>query len=536
MSSTAPKTFICATCSGSFPSRNKLYRHLEESGHGVEGTAKPGDGGASSVCVDNAAFEEYYRRQRVCADDAAWAAAYERFQQPLPIAVRCSLSHPAGRFCAALLAQLTRLEPVRWCDGAFIVDLRRTGSGPSTGGAIVLAAAQEIGALHRQEIVSCLPPLLLDAQPEHVIADLCAAPGSKSLQILDALHQGLAPAAVPPGLIVANETERSRLLTMCQRSRRLPRAPFLALCTDARYYPGMRRRVAQNSAAQGWKQKYDRVLADVPCSGDGTLRKNRTQWRKWSVKDGLSLHYLQLKILKRGIELLGSGGTLVYSTCTLNPIEDEAVVAATLEHFGTDFIELQPLPDWMKDQVKPSEGLSEWLVPAPTFEKTAAAAAQAAQAAQAAAPTDGLTEQTTAAPPAPPAAAAPAGDSPDRTMFSAFCDVPQKDQKTGGKGGGMLGRTMFPPPDAAITSQLRLCGRVLPTCVDSGGFFVAVIKRLRGGVPTVFVPPTQPEAEAEAEPEPEPEPEPVRKMPFPSHVLRTPINWPRQARDKHWKS
>eukprot|EP01052_Picozoa_sp_SAG31_P082893 SAG31_NODE_42990_length_269_cov_0.611765_1_plen_58_part_10 len=58
----------------------------------MEGRATPGDGDTAGICVDNAAFEEYYRRQSVCANDAAWADAYQRFQQPLPIAVRCSLS------------------------------------------------------------------------------------------------------------------------------------------------------------------------------------------------------------------------------------------------------------------------------------------------------------------------------------------------------------------------------------------------------------------------------------------------------------
>jgi multisite-specific tRNA:(cytosine-C5)-methyltransferase len=91
------------------------------------------------------------------------------------------------------------------------------------------------------------------------------------------------------------------------------------------------------------------VLCDVPCSGDGTLRKNRAIWRKWRVTEGLSLHYLQLRILRRAITLLASGGELVYSTCSLNPMEDEAVVAAALEAFGTDFVELQPLPAWMNE-------------------------------------------------------------------------------------------------------------------------------------------------------------------------------------------
>lgn len=109
---------VCATCGGVFPSRNKLYRHLEESGHGKEGSATKGDG-QPVQCVDNEAFAEYYRRQKVCADDAMWQLAYERFQQPLPIAVRCSLSAPAGRFCAELLARHSQLDAVSWCDVRF---------------------------------------------------------------------------------------------------------------------------------------------------------------------------------------------------------------------------------------------------------------------------------------------------------------------------------------------------------------------------------------------------------------------------------
>ena len=60
-------------------------------------------------------------------------------------------------------------------------------------------------------------------------------------------------------------------------------------------------------------------------SGDGTGRKKRSVISTWDVRHGLGLHALQLAILSRGIELLGYGGRLVYSTCSLNPIEDEAV-------------------------------------------------------------------------------------------------------------------------------------------------------------------------------------------------------------------
>ena len=116
----------------------------------------------------------------------------------------------------------------------------------------LLAAFQEVGALARQELVSCIPPALLDAKPGEVVADLCAAPGMKALQLLDAVG--------PEGLVVASEVDRKRLAVLVRRARRSSsKGAFLALCADARRFPGMRRRT-------GWKQKYDKVLCDVPCS------------------------------------------------------------------------------------------------------------------------------------------------------------------------------------------------------------------------------------------------------------------------------
>ena len=72
------------------------------------------------------------------------------------------------------------------------------------------------------------------------------------------------------------------------------------------------------------------MLADVPCSGDGTLRKSPDLWKKWSPASGVDLHTLQLEIATHAARLLKVGGRLVYSTCSLNPLEDEAVVAALL--------------------------------------------------------------------------------------------------------------------------------------------------------------------------------------------------------------
>lgn len=86
-----------------------------------------------------------------------------------------------------------------------------------------------------------------------------------------------------------------------------------------------------NKDGQKQSLDFDRVLCDVPCSGDGTLRKNHEIWSHWTPADGNGLHSLQLRILKRGINILKQGGRIVYSTCSMNPVENEAVIAAALQ-------------------------------------------------------------------------------------------------------------------------------------------------------------------------------------------------------------
>ena len=80
--------------------------------------------------------------------------------------------------------------------------------------------------------------------------------------------------------------------------------------------------------------KFDRIVCDVPCSSDAAIRKIPTKWAKWHTKDSQSLHPLQIQLLEKGIELLKVGGKITYSTCSLNIIENEAVVAATLKKLG----------------------------------------------------------------------------------------------------------------------------------------------------------------------------------------------------------
>ena len=92
-------------------------------------------------------------------------------------------------------------------------------------------------------------------------------------------------------------------------------------------------------------------------------------WARWKVSEGLSIHLLQLAILKRGLELLADGGKLVYSTCSLNPLEGEAVVAAAIRHFGAGSVRLLEIDraGLLRVAEGGCEGLSSWGVPAPSF-------------------------------------------------------------------------------------------------------------------------------------------------------------------------
>ncbi|XP_029657515.2 RNA cytosine-C(5)-methyltransferase NSUN2-like [Octopus sinensis] len=99
-------------------------------------------------------------------------------------------------------------------------------------------------------------------------------------------------------------------------------------CNDAQRFPDL-------LDSDGKPFFFDRILADVPCSSDGTVRKTPEILKSWKSTNAFSLHVLQKKILLRGVQLLKKGGRIVYSTCSLNPLEDEAVVSAVLEQDDT---------------------------------------------------------------------------------------------------------------------------------------------------------------------------------------------------------
>lgn len=145
---------------------------------------------------------------------------------------------------------------------------------------------------------------LLDPRPNEVIIDACAAPGGKTTHIAELMQD--------QGTIWASDKYKSRISKIEQNTRRLNISMVRTLVGDSREFPQFR-------------QMADRVLLDVPCSGLGTLHK-RPDIRWQQTPDNITeLTQLQLQLLEAGSKWVKPGGHLVYSTCTINPAENEAI-------------------------------------------------------------------------------------------------------------------------------------------------------------------------------------------------------------------
>jgi 16S rRNA (cytosine967-C5)-methyltransferase len=161
------------------------------------------------------------------------------------------------------------------------------------------------GLIYLQDEASQLVAHLLGAQPGDRVLDVCAAPGSKTT------HLG---ALAPQALIIAGDLHAHRLRTLGEIAKQQGADNIQPVACDAT----QRLPFAEAS--------FDRVLVDAPCSGTGTLRRNpEIRWRL-KAADIVDLSAKQISILSNAAAMVRPGGRLIYSTCALEPEEDEAVV------------------------------------------------------------------------------------------------------------------------------------------------------------------------------------------------------------------
>ncbi|MFB6153189.1 MAG: SAM-dependent methyltransferase [Halodesulfurarchaeum sp.] len=166
------------------------------------------------------------------------------------------------------------------------------------------------GWTHGQEELSTLPPLVLDPQPGEVIWAAAAAPGGKATQLADLMAD--------EGLVIANDDNLGRLSALRANADRLGVTAMAVTNQDARHFT--LRGFGRDSVA--------RALVDAPCTCEGTIRKGGETLDTAGKDASEGLARLQTGILRRAVELTEPGGTVVYSTCTFAPEENEEVVDA----------------------------------------------------------------------------------------------------------------------------------------------------------------------------------------------------------------
>lgn len=174
---------------------------------------------------------------------------------------------------------------------------------------------EDAGDFSRQELVSMIPPYFLDVKPDHIVLDMCAAPGSKTTQVIEMMQAQSSPNC-PSGVVIANEVKSERCRTLIGRLQRLDTQQTIVTAHAGQQFPHI--------------AEFDRIVCDVPCSGDGTLRKSPDAGPRWNLNEAMALHPVQRSILINALQMLKVGGRVVYSTCSLNPIENEAVINSIL--------------------------------------------------------------------------------------------------------------------------------------------------------------------------------------------------------------
>jgi len=228
-------------------------------------------------------------------------AFLDAMQRPLKRTFRVNTLKATRERVLDLLADL-RPEPLPWYDLGFSLD-----AGEGLGKRI----EHFIGLIYVQEAASMAPPLVLDPQPGERVLDMAAAPGSKTTE-MSAMMQNT-------GIIIANDPSPTRVRGLLGN---VDRAGCLNVAVCRMDGPGLGRAVVGTC---------DKVLVDAPCSSEGTIRKSPQALAHWSVAAIERFPSIQKRLILAGYHALRPGGQMVYSTCTVAPEENEAVVTHLLQ-------------------------------------------------------------------------------------------------------------------------------------------------------------------------------------------------------------
>lgn len=203
------------------------------------------------------------------------------------------------------------LEQIPWCkEGFYIEHIKKERR--DIGNLI----EHSLGYFYTQEAASMIPPLVLEPGEDDVVLDMAASPGSKTTQIAALMNN--------KGILIANDINSARMKPLSLNIQRCG----ITNCIVTIMY-GQRLR--------GFE--FDKILLDAPCSGTGTIRKSLKTLRIWNPLMVQRLAHTQKSLIDIAFTNLKPGGILVYSTCSLEPEENEAVIDFLINKYDNAKIE-----------------------------------------------------------------------------------------------------------------------------------------------------------------------------------------------------
>ncbi|KFD08702.1 ribosomal RNA small subunit methyltransferase F [Kluyvera ascorbata ATCC 33433] len=291
-----------------------------------------------SPVAQNAVFfpDEFLAQMReAMPKNLSFEAFIDACQRPLRRSIRVNtLKITVDDFLALVAPYGWQLTPVPWCAEGFWIERDNEDEFP-----LGSTAEHLSGLFYIQEASSMLPvaALFADGDAPARVMDVAAAPGSKTTQIAARMGNR--------GMLLANEFSASRVKVLHANISRCGIANTALTHFDGRVF------------GAALPECFDAILLDAPCSGEGVVRKDPDALKNWSLASNQDIANTQRELIDSAFHALRPGGTLVYSTCTLNRDENESVVNWLLERYP-DAVHVLPLGDLFPtaDQALTAEG------------------------------------------------------------------------------------------------------------------------------------------------------------------------------------
>ena len=281
--------------------------------------------------------EEFILQTRQLMGEERFNRYLEAFEEEAPVSIRVNPKMHRGTVpCVSSAAdntgtvpsvQVPSVQKVPWCpEGYYLSERPQFTFDPLFhAGCYYVQEASSMFITHiLRSIIGNLSPLTSHLSPLNIL-DLCAAPGGKSTAAISVLPEG--------STMISNEPIANRAQILLENIMKWG----YPNCTVTNNYPRDFRKA---------KAKFDIIICDVPCSGEGMFRKDPATIGEWSMQNVEKCWRLQREIVADAWECLNPGGILIYSTCTFNTKENEENVRYFMEEFDAEILDIPTEPSW----------------------------------------------------------------------------------------------------------------------------------------------------------------------------------------------